>query len=227
MMTIIPGVLPREQAAHVLAQLTSASFVDGKLSAGEMARDVKQNLEMKTEGNQPTELHQIVGRALLGNKTFQDFAVPRHIAPPIFSKYEPGMYYGRHVDTPIMGQQGRLRSDMSLTLFLSDPADYDGGELTVDTPFGEQQVKLSPGDAVVYSSTTLHEVKPVTRGARIVALSWVESMVQDEGMREILFDLARATQKLRIGNPDSDTLSDVQDELYKVYANLMRREARV
>ncbi len=223
MLICIPGVLSRDQAAHILDVLAAGEFVDGRLSAGEMARDVKRNLEYQRPENKPTEIDQIVGAGLLGNRTFQDFALPNRIAPPIFSRYEPGMEYGTHVDTALMGRAAVIRSDLSLTLFLSDPASYDGGELTIETAHGDQQVKLPPGDAVVYASTTLHRVAPVTSGMRIVALSWVQSYVRDAGMRDILHDLSSATQALDRGGPPAE----IKNRLFKAYANLMRREAEV
>ncbi len=223
MLICIPGVISRDQVAHILDVLAAGEFVDGRLSAGEMARDVKRNLEYQRPENKPTEIDQMVGAGLLGNRTFQDFALPKQIAPPIFSRYEPGMEYGTHVDTALMGRAAVIRSDVSLTLFLSDPASYDGGELTIETAHGDQQVKLPPGDAVVYASTTLHRVAPVTRGARIVALSWVQSYVRDQGMRDILHDLSSATQALDGGA----STTDIKNRLFKAYANLMRREAEV
>ncbi len=223
MLICIPGVLSRDQATCILDVLATGEFVDGRLSAGEMARDVKRNLEYQRPENKPTEIDQIVGAGLLGNRAFQDFALPRHIAPPIFSRYEPGMEYGSHVDTALMGRASVIRSDLSLTLFLSDPASYDGGELTIETAAGERQIKLASGDAVVYASTTLHRVAPVTRGARVVALSWVQSYVRDEGMRDILHDLSSATQALDGGG----SATDIKNRLFKAYANRMRREAEV
>ncbi len=223
MLICIPQVLTRDQAARILDVLATGEFVDGRLSAGEMAREVKHNLEYRRPENKPTEIDQMVGAGLLGNRMFQDFALPKHIAPPIFSRYEPGMEYGTHVDTALMGHQSVIRSDLSLTLFLSDPARYDGGELTIETAHGEQQVKLAPGDAVVYASTTLHRVAPVTRGARVVALSWVQSYIRDEGMRDILHDLSTATQAFDRGAP----ADEIKNRLFKAYANLMRREAEV
>lgn len=229
MLICIPQVLKRDEVQHILGVLDGGEFVDGKLSAGAMAREVKRNLEYQRPENKPTKIDQIVGRGLLANRTFQDFVLPKQIAPPIFSKYEPGMEYGLHVDTPLMGQQSVIRSDLSLTLFLSDPTSYDGGELTVLTAYGEQMVKLPSGDAVVYQSTSLHRVTPVTRGARIVALSWVQSYVKDEGMREVLHDIALATQAL--DQPPEGSEAEhryaIKNRLFKAYANLMRRQADV
>jgi PKHD-type hydroxylase len=228
-MLVIPDVLKQEQVRHVLDVLARSPFVDGRATAGEMARDVKRNLQFKRPDNQPVEIEQIVGRALMLNRTFQDFAMPKHLAPPTFSKYEPGMEYGTHVDTPLMGHGATMRSDLSLTVFLSDPASYGGGELTVETGFGEQAVKLPPGWVVVYTSTALHRVSPVTRGARLVGLSWVQSFIKDEGMREILYDIAVATQALDKpgGAADAAHVLAIKNRLYKAYANLMRRQAEV
>lgn len=229
MLICIPQMLKRDEVNHILDVLKIGQFVDGKLSAGDMARDVKNNLEFQRPDNEPTEIDQIVGRAIITNQMFQDFALPKQIAPPIFSKYEPGMDYGTHVDSPLMGRQNMIRSDMSMTLFLSDPTSYDGGELTVETTYGDQAVKLPGGDAVLYQSTSLHRVQPVTRGARIVALSWIQSVVRDEGMREVLFDISHATKQLDAPAPDNPVAhrAKIKNQLFKAYANLMRRQADV
>ncbi len=229
MLICIPQLLNREEVQHILAVLERGEFVDGRLSAGELSREVKHNLEYKRPEDKTTEIDQIVGRGLLGNRMFQDFALPKHITPPIYSRYEPGMEYGLHVDTPLMGKTSVIRSDLSVTLFLSDPTTYDGGELAVDTTYGEQMVKLPPGDAVVYLSTSLHRVAAVTRGQRIAALSWVQSFVKDEGMREVLFDIAQATQALDHPPEESEAehLHTIKNRLFKAYANLMRRHADV
>ena len=221
MLICIPQILKRDEVDHILNALRGGQFVDGKLSAGEMAREVKNNLEYQRPGNEPVEIDQIVGRALMTNNIFQDFALPKEIATPIYSKYALGMEYGEHVDSPLMPN---LRSDLSMTLFLSDPTSYDGGELTVGTSFGDQEIKLAAGDAVLYQSTTLHRVQPVTRGERIVVLSWIQSFIKDEGMREIMFDLATASRQLREPGANNEQIGN---QLYKVYANLLRRQAEV
>jgi len=130
------------------------------------------------------------------SEVFQDFAMPKNIAPPIFSKYDVGMEYGSHVDSPLVGQKSLIRSDLSFTVFLSSPDSDDGGELAVQAGFGERKIKLPAGHAVVYQSKSLHRVKPVSRGSRIVALGWLQSLVQDEGMRDILFDLTSASGRV-------------------------------
>ncbi len=227
MLICIPNVLKRDEVQHILGVLATGQFVDGKLSVADTARDVKRNLEYKRPGEETTEIDQIVGRGLLTNQIFQDFVLPKQIAPPIFSRYDPGMEYGLHVDNPIMGQRAIIRSDMSTTIFLSDPTSYDGGELTVQTTYGEQAVKLPPGDAVVYPSTSLHRVQEVTRGSRLVALTWSQSLVKDEGMREILFDLSAASRDLAARPAAGEDMTEIKDRLFKVYANLMRRQADV
>lgn len=221
MLICIPQILKPDEVDQILDVLGGGQFVDGRLSAGEMARDVKNNLEFQRPGNDAIEIDRVIGRALLANNIFQDYALPKQIATPIYSKYVPGMEYGEHVDSPLMGH---IRSDLSMTLFLADPTSYDGGELTIRTSFGDQQVKLPAGDAVLYRSTALHRVQPVTRGERIVALSWIQSQIKDEGMREIIFDLAVASRQLH--EPGADT-KDVGNQLFKVYANLMRRHVDV
>ena len=229
MMIVIPNVLDRDQVAHILGVLAAGEFVDGRLSAGEMARDVKKNLEYRQPNPGATEIHQTVVQALSGNELFQDFAMPKQIVPPTFSRYDVGMEYGLHVDSPIMGRKVPFRSDLSSTIFLSDPTTYDGGELVIETTFGEQPVKLAPGDAVVYMSTSLHRVAPVTRGARIVALTWVQSLVKDEGIREVLYDIQTAARKLGDGKQGvgAPEVVATKDRLYKAYSNLLRRSADI
>ncbi len=225
MMIFIDNVLKREEINRILAMMAEGEFIDGRLSAAGMAGNVKRNLELRRPPGKPSEIERIVLQALMNNQEFTSFAMPRHLARPIFSRYEPGMEYGLHVDNPVMGQTSPLRSDLSLTIFLSDPASYDGGELTIQTSFGEQSVKLPPGAAVVYPSTTLHRVTPVTRGARMVALNWVQSLIQDEGYREVIQDLATVIQSLPDTGtaPDGKDYLDIKNNLFRAYANLMRR----
>lgn len=229
MLICIPNVLSSEEVQKILADLLQGHFADGSSTAGATGQGIKFNLEFQRPENKPTEIDRLVMTRLMENETFQDFAMPKHIAPPIFSKYDIGMEYGVHVDSPLMGQKSVIRSDLSLTLFLSDPASYEGGELTIQAGFGEQEIKLAAGDAVVYQSTSLHRVKPVTHGTRFVALSWLQSFIQDEGMREILYDLTVASRRFSEILPagvNSD-LTDVRDHINKAYANLMRRQADV
>lgn len=224
MLITIPDVLTADEVRHARDFLSRGKFVDGRHTAAAMANEVKNNLEYQRPEQKMTEIDQLVMSRLMQNDIFQDFALPKLLAPPIFSQYREGMEYGTHVDTPLMGQNGLMRSDLSLTLFLCDPADYDGGELTVETPFGDQTTKLPAGHAVVYQSTSLHRVQPVTRGVRLVALSWVQSCVQDEGIREVLFDLSTASRELNEKQGGED-MKAIKDRLFKAYANLVRRHA--
>lgn len=224
MLTIIPQVLTQDEVKKIMDGISSGRFVDGLATAGDFARGVKKNLEFQRPENKLTEMDKIVANALMRNQTFSDFTLLKKMPPPIFSRYDPGMEYGAHVDSPIMGQNSPMRTDLSLTVFLSDPTTYDGGELTIITEYGEQQVKLPAGDAVVYSSTSLHRVQPVTRGSRWVALGWVQSVVQDEYFRQMLHDLSGAMNLLKDENQATpDDVLAARNLVFKSYANLLRR----
>ena len=212
---IIP-VLDAAEVARVLRALEAHPFVDGKATAGGIARDVKQNLQAEREGDSLSALDQLVISALQRNEVLQAFAFPKRLRPPIFARYEPGMEYGAHVDGAIMNDHGSLlRADLAVTLFLSSPETYDGGELVIELPYGEEEIKLEAGEAVVYPADTVHRVAPVTRGARIVAVTWVQTAVQDERMRTLLFDLYRTIGKVEAGEDPRLLLS-------KTYHNLLR-----
>jgi PKHD-type hydroxylase len=215
---IIP-VLEPAQAAHILRALGSHPFIDGKATASGIARDIKNNLQAERTGDSLAELDQLVSSALCANSVFQSFAFPRRVRPPIFSRYEPGMNYGAHVDGCIMNDNGSLlRADLAVTVFLSPPESYDGGELVIELPYGETEIKLAPGEAVLYPADTVHRVAPVTRGVRMAAVTWVQTAVQDSRMRALLFDLARALQQAE-ANEDPKLL------LSKSYHNLLRMTA--
>jgi PKHD-type hydroxylase len=180
-----------------------------------MARAVKYNQQAERTG-ELAELEQLVSSSLYANSLFQAFAVPRRIRPPLFSRYEPGMSYGDHVDSAIINDQGQLlRADLAVTLFLSPPESYDGGELIIRQGAGQVEIKLAPGDAVIYPADTLHQVAPVTRGVRMAAVTWVQTAVQDSRMRAILFDLFLATQQAEAGELPTLLLA-------KSYHNLVR-----
>ena len=164
-------------------------------------------------------LIRILVSSLSHNQTFNSAVLPQRMADPIFARYLPGMAYGDHVDDPIMGRQGpRFRSDVSMTVFLRDPASYAGGELVIRTSFGTKTVKLAAGDAVVYPSSSLHHVAPVTRGERLVALFWVQSHVRDPARRELLYELNQAREQLLIQTPQ-DAATALVD---RSFANLVR-----
>jgi PKHD-type hydroxylase len=215
---VIP-VLEPAQAERILQALATHRFVDGKATAQGPARDVKHNLQAERSGHSLSALDALVSSALSANSLFQAFAFPRRVRPPIFSRYEPGMAYGEHVDGAIMHDNGNaLRADLAVTLFLSPPESYEGGELVISLPYGEEEIKLPAGEAVVYSADSIHRVAPVTRGVRMAAVTWVQTAVHDSRMRALLFDLFLAMKKVEANQDPSLLLS-------KTYHNLLRLTA--
>ncbi len=224
MLITIDQLLNQEQITNVLKLLTSSSFVDGKLTAGFSAKAVKNNLELNTQDNVNDELNNIIMNALVRHPTFKHAAWPKKIAAPFYAKYEAGMSYGVHVDDPVMGHNGELyRSDISVTIFLSNPNDYDGGELTILNQFGSQQVKLNAGSVVIYPSSSKHFVAPVTKGTRYVAVTWVQSAVRDPSQREILYELNNARNALLADRADATT----KEQLSASFNNLVRMWADI
>jgi PKHD-type hydroxylase len=214
----IVRILESQEVAGVLSALAGQTFVDGKLTAVGPARDVKDNLQADRPDGLPTAADQIVLAALRRNQVFQSFAFARRILLPLFNRYDPGMQYGAHVDSAVMGKGAdQIRTDLSMTIFLSDPASYDGGELCLESPFGEQEVKLDAGEAIVYPSTAVHRVAPVTRGIRLAAVTWVQCSVRDEKLRAILFDLKRA-----VDGAEAAANAELTLLLNKTYNNLLR-----
>lgn len=219
MLITIANVLNAQQIAQVHTLLQQARFIDGKLSAGMTAKKVKHN----EEAAQDTELHQqlnnIVMGALVQHPTFQLAVLPHRIATPFYARYRQGMTYGDHVDDPVMGPPGgRYRSDVSTTIFLNNPDDYEGGELVVRTPFGDQKTKLTAGAAVIYPSGSLHHVAEVTSGERLVAVTWSQSMIRDAEKRALLYELGTAREKLLQTQGESDETRKVDVS----YVNLVR-----
>jgi PKHD-type hydroxylase len=218
MILTIPDVLPPEDLARARDILANATFVDGSTTAGWSGRDIKQNEQ--AQGAAQREAGAIVATALKKNETFHAATMPQAIRPILFSRYTAGMGYGTHVDNAIMIDAKLVRSDVSVTVFLSDPADYDGGELVIEQG-GERTYKLPAGCAIVYPSTTLHRVERVTRGTRLVGITWIQSMVRSADDREILFDLDQVRRKLfREAGKSRDF-----DLLTKTYVNLLRKWA--
>lgn len=218
MLITIPSILPPERLQSVCSILKDAPFVNGSLSAGSAAKRVKNNEEVAMNATQINQLNNIVMGSLVANPQYKSAALPHRIAAPFYARYTEGMEYGDHVDDPVMGGAERYRSDVSITIFLSKPEDYDGGELVINTSFGEQQVKLNAGDAVMYPSSSLHHVNPVTRGERLVAVTWVQSMVRNAEQRELLYRLNTARENLLSNSPESQESKDVDI----CYANLIR-----
>ena len=223
MLLEIPQLLNRAQLDKIHEVLARAAFVDGKLSAGMAASKVKHNEELALEPELLQRLYRIVMASIGHSDLFRSAVLPAKVADFIFARYLPGMRYGDHVDDPIMGQGPRFRSDVSMTIFLNPPDSYDGGELEIRTPFGDQQVKLAAGHAVVYPSASVHRVAEVTRGERLVALTWIQSYVRDAAQRELLYELDQSRQQLL----RRDAQSDVTKNIDRAYVNLLRMWAEV
>jgi PKHD-type hydroxylase len=219
MLIEIPGLLNQAQLDKVREVLGRAEFVDGRLTAGMAAARVKANEEVSLPPDRLQLLYRILMTSVAHNEVFRSFVLPNRVADFIFARYQPGMRYGDHVDDPIMGGQGpKFRTDVSMTVFLNAPEAYEGGELVIRTPFGDRRVKLAAGSAVVYPSASVHQVAEVTRGERLVALTWIQSFVRDAARRELLFELDQARNHLLKAEPDSDHAKYVD----RSYANLLR-----
>lgn len=219
-MQVLRGVLSADELAALRDALADAPFEDGKLTASGLAARVKHNLQMRREDADASPFDQLIAAALARHPLLQAWALPKRITAPLFSRYDPGMAYGAHVDSPLMGQGQPIRSDLSITVFLNEPAEYDGGELLIETPGSGDgvRVKLPAGDAIIYPTFSLHQVLPVTRGVRLVAVTWVQSLVRDPMMRQVLFDLHAASRSLMEREPDAIETRLVQ----KAHNNLMR-----
>jgi PKHD-type hydroxylase len=226
MLVHIPDVLTKAELAEARHRLSSAAWGDGRITAGHQSAKVKHNAQLPEESEAARALGAMVVRALERNPLFVTAALPLHVFPPLFNRYEPGMAFGAHVDNamrPLPQSRRSIRTDVSATLFISAPEDYDGGELIVEDTYGRHSVKLPAGDMVLYPATSLHRVTPVTRGARIASFFWIQSMVRDDGERRLLFDLDRAIVELGSGAPDHPALV----KLTAVYHNLIRKWGEV
>lgn len=226
MLIAIDQVLSNDEVQQFRQALDAAEWEDGLNTAGTLARAVKRNHQLPDGCDTAVQLGQHILRRLASHPLFISAALPSKIYPPKFNRYAGGGTYGAHVDSAVLqipGTQLTLRSDLSATLFLAEPDEYDGGELEIEGPFGVQTVKLSAGDMVLYPSSSLHRVTPVTRGARIASFFWIESLVPDDGERTLLFDLDQAIQEL---TPSTDADDPRLLKLSGVYHNLLRRWAR-
>lgn len=219
MLLTISGVIPPPQLQRIRQLLQRGTFKDGKLSAGLEARRVKHNQELEQEADLYAALNNLVMGCLVQHPNYQQAVLPRRVAAPYYARYTAGMHYGDHIDDPIMGSGAdQYRSDVSTTVFLSDPSEYDGGELVIGTSFGEQAVKLEAGAAVVYPSSSLHHINTVTRGERLVAVTWAQSLVRDPARRELLYQLCQAREILLRERPAERETAWVSNS----YANLVR-----
>src|SRR5688572_12032101 len=207
MLVTIPDVLKPEEVAHVRRVLESTDWVDGRVTAGDQAVKVKKNLQVPIDAPAAQELGQIILRALAASPKFMTAALPLRVLPPMFNRYDVGMTFGAHVDGSIRAIPGsgqRMRTDVSSTLFLTPPEDYDGGELVVHDTYGTHTVKLPAGHMVVYPATSMHSVTPVTRGSRWASFFWTQSMVKDDWQRHMLYDLDMSIMRVRSQLADDD-----------------------
>ena len=218
MLTQIHGVLDQQQLQIVQKLVSQGRFATGSTSAGKAARRVKQNEELTLESAQLGELNNLVMGSLVKHPVYRSAAMPLKVATPYYAHYTAGMSYGDHVDDPIMGQGGVYRSDVSVTIFLNNPDEYEGGELVIQTSFGEQQVKLDAGDAILYPSSSRHRVAEVTEGERLVAVSWIQSTIREPEKRALLHELNQARETLLNEKPDAEETRRVNQS----YVNLVR-----
>jgi len=219
MLLSIPQILKNDEVALARSWLAMARFVDGRLSAGTAAQRVKNNQEADAGAQELERLNTLVMGNLTRHPVYCGAALPLHAASPYYARYQPGMAYGEHLDDPIMGADGVMyRSDIAITIFLNAPENYDGGELVIQTAFGEQTVKLPAGDGVLYPASSIHRVNPVTRGERLVAVTWVQSLVRDPARRELLYGLNQAREQLLHNAPEAAATAQVN----AAYMNLIR-----
>jgi PKHD-type hydroxylase len=226
MLLQVPDVLSADEVAHFRATLDRVEWNDGRATAGPQAAQVKHNLQLSEEHPVARELGEIVLRKLARNALFTSATLPLKVFPPLFNRYEGGGHFGMHIDTAVRYTglaPHRVRTDVSATLFLSAPEEYDGGELTVEDTYGVHRAKLPAGHLILYPASSLHAVAPVTRGARIAAFFWVQSMIRDDSRRGLLFDMDNAIQRLNRDVPSHASLI----QLTGVYHNLLRTWAEL
>ena len=226
MLLQIPDVLSAEEVANAKHRLDAASWIDGRVTAGHQSARAKDNLQLAEDSPLARELGDEILGALQRSPLFIAAALPARVFPPLFNRYQGGQSFGNHIDNAIRHVSGtpvRIRTDLSATLFFSGPDEYEGGELVIEDTYGVHAVKLPAGHLVLYPSTSLHHVRPVTRGARVASFFWIQSMVRDDGERTLLFDLDSAIQQLTHERADHP----LAVPLTGVYHNLMRRWAEV
>jgi PKHD-type hydroxylase len=217
----VPKVITDAECAQILKTLEEAEWVDGKVTAGHQSARAKRNAQLPETSAPAREMGETILKALGRNPLFISAALPLHVFPPLFNRYDGGMDFANHVDNAIRhlpGGKGRIRTDLSATLFLSAPEEYDGGELMIDDTYGAHKVKLSRGDMILYPATSLHRVAPVTRGTRFAAFFWVQSMVRDDTCRTLLFDMDQAIIRVAQKLPDDPAVTN----LTAGYHNLLR-----
>jgi PKHD-type hydroxylase len=222
MLICVPNVLSKDDVADFRRIMNAEQWEDGRSTAGAQSAEVKQNEQLPPDGATARKLGERILVALTANPLFVSAAVPWRIFPPLFNRYRPGQFFGEHVDNCVRGDRLtglRLRTDLSVTLFLSEPDEYEGGELVIDDYYGSHRVKLPAGHLVLYPSTSLHSVTPIVRGERICSFFWLQSMIKDTHARRMTFDLDNIVQSLvtRLGRNDTDVR-----KLTNIYHNLIR-----
>ncbi|UWU94946.1 Fe2+-dependent dioxygenase [Bradyrhizobium sp. CB1015] len=227
MLIEIPDLLSAEEVKSIRSIIEAADWVDGRATAGELASLAKRNVQLPEESPQARQAGDIILRALGRNALFNSAALPLRVLPPLFNRYDTGMFFDAHVDGAVRSAHGlgiRMRADLSSTLFLTAPDDYDGGELIIEDSYGVHAVKLAAGSMVLYPAGSLHRVSEITRGARLSSFFWTQSMIRDEGLRATLYDLDRGIVDLR-----KSVSGDAQGILMLtgVYHNLLRRWAEL
>jgi PKHD-type hydroxylase len=223
MIVHIPNVLDAAEVGECREIMTRATWVDGRVTAGHQSAQAKNNLQVPEGSLEHQAMGQLVTKALERNALFISAVLPHTIFPPLFNRYESEMSFGAHVDNAIRRAPTgiRIRTDVSATLFLSEPEDYDGGELTVEDTYGSHSIKLPAGDLLIYPSDSLHHVTPITRGARLASFFWVQSLIRDRAKRALLFELDAAIMRLTRDAPGNPALLS----LTSIYHNLLRQWA--
>ncbi|MEO7343922.1 MAG: Fe2+-dependent dioxygenase [Methylotenera sp.] len=216
---VLDQVLTATQLKTFRQQYEKLSFGDGRATAGERAAQVKRNLQLANDTAEHAALSEIIHQALASSATFMSAVLPRQISPPLFNRYLAGMAFGQHVDNAIrIDGEAPLRADVSVTMMLSDPEDYQGGDLVIEDTYGERRIRLQAGSMVIYPSSSLHRVEPITKGNRDVVVLWAQSMVRDVSQRALLFKLDQSIQNIRRQTPNSSEI----DSLLAIYNNLLR-----
>ncbi len=223
MLLLIPGVVDAATLKEVRTALDGATFVDGKTTARGSAKALKQTLQLNPSDPLGKKLGEAIVARLSAHPAFAAATLPKQVLVPMFSRYENGGHYGKHLDVPVMGRAPQqVRSDISVTVFLSDDDEYEGGELLLHVHGGTRAIKGKAGDVFVYPSTTMHEVRPVTKGQRLVAVTWIQSLVSDASRRELLYDLGRTIKGLESKEPLKAQLREEVLALRSCHYNLLR-----
>lgn len=231
MLIVVPQVFPKATVGEIRKALDGAEWVDGKVTAGHQSAQTKFNSQIPETHSVAKQVGELILQALGANPLFRSAALPLKVFPPLFNRYAGGQTFGTHVDNAIRTHGptgGRIRTDLSCTMFFSEPEEYDGGELVVEDTYGTKSIKLPAGDMILYPSTSLHHVTPVTRGERVSSFFWLQSMIRQDAQRTLLFDLDSAIQRLAgSAQADDDAVKSSTVQLTGVYHNLLRQWAEL